>query len=240
VLREPSVDAIVGLHIWNDLPVGQVDIQPGPIFASADEFRIIVKGQMGHGALPHQAIDSVVIAAQVVTALQSLVSREIPPHEAAVLTIGTIRGGTAFNIIAPSVELSGTIRAFEPSVRRFLLERAEEVVAGVCAAQRASYEFLSAVGCPACVNNPAIAALVHQAARLVVGEENVLAIRPTTGSDDMAFFLNEVPGCFFRLGASNAELGLVQPHHTPRFDFDERALTIGAQILLETIALYLP
>jgi amidohydrolase len=238
-LRDPNVDAIVGFHLWNYLPVGKVGVRAGPTFASADEMRITIRGRMGHGALPHQAVDSIAVAAQVITALQTLVAREVDPVKPAVVTIGTIDGGTAFNIIAPEVHMLGTIRAFDLAVRNYLVDRVEGLVAGICAAMRAQYEFHSVMGCPPCVNDPQMAALVRQAAGAVIGVDNVVTIDPTTGSDDMAYFLAAVPGCYFNVGSGNLARGLGSPHHTPQFDFDEESLVIGAQVLLETVFAYL-
>ena len=239
VLRAPAVDAVVACHLWADLAVGKVGLRAGPAFASADEMHIVIKGRMGHGALPHQAVDSIVVAGQVITALQTLVSREIDPLKAAVVTVGTIGGGMAFNIIAPEVDMRGTIRAFDTDVRNRLVERAESLVAGICAAMRAEYTFSSVLGCPPCVNDPAMTDLVRRAAAEAIGAANVVATEPTTGSDDMAYFLDAVPGCYFKVGGGNAARGLNNPHHTSLFDFDEEALSVAAKVLLETVFTYL-
>lgn len=239
VLRDPDVAAVVAWHLWSDLPVGKVGLRAGPAFASADEMHIVIKGRMGHGALPHQAVDSIAVAGQVITALQTLVSREIDPLKAAVVTVGTIHGGTAFNIIAPEVDMRGTIRAFDIDVRNRLVERAEVLVAGISAAMRAEYSFSSVLGCPPCVNDQAMTDLVRRAAVEAVGAANVLTTEPTTGSDDMAYFLDAVPGCYFKVGGGNPDRGMHKPHHTPLFDFDEQALTVGAKVLLETVFAYL-
>ena len=238
-LRDPAVDAVVACHIWADLPVGKVGLRAGPAFASADEMHIVVKGRMGHGALPHQAVDSIAVAAQVIAALQTLVSREIDPLKPAVVTIGTIHGGTAFNIIAAEVDMRGTLRAFDMAVRNHLVERAEGLVAGLCAAMRAEYSFRSVLGCPPCVNDPAITDLVRRAAVAAIGAENVVDMEPTTGSDDMAYFLESVPGCYFKVGGRNTARGAGHPHHSPLFDFDEDALAVAARVLLQTVFAYL-
>lgn len=239
VLCGPDVDAIVACHLWNYLPLGQIGLRAGPAFASADELRIVIRGRMGHGALPERAVDSVVVAAQVITALQTLVSREVAPTKPAVLTIGTIQGGTTFNVIAEEVELRGTIRAFDLSLRSYLVERAESIVAGIAAAMRADYSFSSTLGCPPCVNDDRMTELVRGAVVAELGIESLAAIDPTTGSDDMAYFLESVPGCYFQVGSSNAGCGLAGDHHTSSFDFDERALGLAARVLLRTVFDYL-
>jgi amidohydrolase len=239
VMDNPRVDRVLGFHLWNSLPVGQIGVRPNAIFASADEFRITVKGRGGHGALPHLAVDPVTISAQVISALQTLVSRERPPMKGAVLTIGTIHGGTAFNIIADQVEMSGTLRTFDEELRRMLLGRISEVVAGVCAALRGSFEFEHWQGCPAVENDPAVADFVYNMASRVVGTDNLPSIEPATVGDDMALFLREAPGCYFLVGSSNPVAGLAAPHHNSTFDFDEDALAIAAEILLRGALEYL-
>ncbi len=232
VLGEPKADAIFALHLWNPLPVGQVGVRSGPIFASADEMGITIKGKGGHGAMPHQTVDPIVIAGQVITALQTIVSRETSPLEPAVVTIGTIQGGSAFNIIAETVKMTGTVRAFRADLRDNLLRRIEDIVRGITSGMRAEYEFWVRYGCPPVVNHPQMTEFVRQVAASVVGESNVVSHEPTMGGDDMAYFLQEVPGCYFLVGSSNAERGLDKPHHSPQFDFDdEAALPIATEVM---------
>jgi amidohydrolase len=175
--------------------------------------------------------DPVIASAQLIVALQTLVSRESPPLEPAVLTIGSIHGGTAPNIIPARVEMHGTLRAFEPAVRNRLLSRIHEVAAGVAAIFRLESNVRTTDACPATINNAAMAELVRGVGARLLGNQNVLDMTRTTGSEDMSLFLNEVPGCFFFVGSANAERGLVSPHHSPTFDFDERALEIGVRML---------
>ncbi|MBI2855932.1 MAG: amidohydrolase [Chloroflexi bacterium] len=239
VMENPRVDRALGFHLWNALPVGHVGVRPGVIFASADEFRLVIRGQGGHGALPHQAVDPVPMAAQVITALQTLVSRERPPGEVAVLTIGTIQGGTAYNVIADQVEMGGTLRTFNQDLRQVLLGRIPEVAGGVCAALRGTFEFDVVRGCPPVYNDPKVARFVRHVASQVVGEENLPDVVPSTVADDIALFLMEAPGCYFLVGSSNPGKGLDSPHHSPSFDFDEDALSIAAEILLRSALEYL-
>jgi len=173
----------------------------------------------------------VLAAAHLVVALQTLVSRDTPPMEPSVLTIGSIHGGTAPNIIPTRVELHGTLRAFEPAVRERLLGRVRELVHGVPALWHVQSEIEMTDCCPACVNNDQMAEFVRGVATRVVGAEHVSGDQRTTGADDMSLFLNAVPGAYFLVGSANAERGLDSPHHSPTFDFDERALDGGVSVL---------
>lgn len=231
VMDAPPVDAVVGLHLWNDLPVGTVALSPGPVFGSVDEIMISIEGRGGHGAIPHQAVDPIVAAAHVVTALQTIVSRETAPLDAAVVTIGTIHSGTAFNIIPDRVEMRGTVRAFTEEIRERTLRRVEEIVVGVAGAVRCGATVTNRFGCPPVVNDAAVTAVVRDVAVAVVADERVVDLKPTTGSDDVAYFLQRAPGCYFAVGSHNRDRGLDAAHHNPRFDFDEEALVIGAKVL---------
>ena len=231
VLENPHVDCVLGLHLWNYLPVGQVGVRDGTIFASADELTIVVHGQGGHGAMPHDAVDPVMVAAHLVTALQTIVSREAPPLQPAVLTIGMIQGGTAFNIIPERVELRGTVRAFDPALREHLLGRVAAQARDLAAAFRATVEVTTRLGCAAVINDPAMADLVRQAAAAELGAPAVVETPGTTGGDDMADFLARRPGCYFLVGSGNPDRGLVVSHHNPGFDFDEAALGVATRVL---------
>ena len=228
---DPKPDACFGLHLWNELEVGRVDVRPGPVYASADSFAITLSSSGGHAAMPHQAPDPVLAAAQLVVALQTLVSRDTPPIEPAVLTIGSIHGGTAANIIPSRVELQGTLRVFDADLRQRLLSRMGELLDGVTSTFRVKAELRMTDSCPACVNDAAMAELVDRVARRILGSQQVLSTMRTLGADDMSLFLNAAPGCYFFVGSANRERGLNSPHHSPTFDFDERALDIGVQML---------
>ena len=236
---EPKPDLALVLHLWNPLPLGRVAISPGPVMAAADLVRITVRGRGGHGAFPHQTVDPIVAAAQIVTALQTVVSRNVDPLATAVLTIGTIHGGTAFNIIADEVELTGTVRTFATAVREQVLPRLVAIAQGTAAALGATAEVAIKPISPAVVNDAAATSLVHAAAAAILGEANVLDAYQTMGSEDAALFLQAVPGCYFFLGSANAARGLDAPHHSPRFDFDEAALPLGVALLAEAVVRYL-
>ncbi len=239
VLENPKVDAALGLHLWNNLPVGKVAVTPGPILAAVDEFELKIIGKGGHGAMPETTIDPIVTAGQVITALQTLVSRNVSPLDAAVVTIGAIQGGTAFNVIANEVVMKGTVRTYSLKIRDEMPKRLEEIVEGVSSAMGASYKLDYRQVCLPTINDPRMTALAREAVVEVVGEENVLEGERTMGGEDFSFFLNQVPGCFIFVGSANDSKGLNYSHHSSRFNFDEEALSIGVEILMRGIERYL-
>jgi amidohydrolase len=235
----PRPDAAFGLHLWNLSPVGRAELTVGPMMAAAERWSLTVTGSGGHGALPHQTADPIVAAAQIVTALQTIVSRNVDPQLTAVVSVGTIRGGTAFNIIPGQVELSGTVRTFEADVRATVLNRLEALCQGIATGMGVEVDLQVNALTPAVVNDPAAAGLMRKVAEELLGQGNVSSGFRTMGSEDMAFFLQEVPGSFLFLGSANSARGLDYPHHNPRFDFDETALPLGVAILCETATRFL-
>ncbi len=236
VLENPTVDAIVGLHLWNNLPLGTVGVRSGPLMAAVELFRCKILGKGGHGAMPHQTVDAVVVSAQIVNALQAIVARNINPLDAAVVTVGELHAGSANNVIAGTAEMSGTVRYFNPALAETIAHRVEQVIAGVCQSQGATYELDYWHLYPPVLNDPAIAELVQSVAETVV--ETPAGIVPecqTMGGEDMAFFLQAVPGCYFFLGSANPERDLAYPHHHPRFDFDETALGMGVEMFVRCV-----
>ncbi|MEO1400323.1 MAG: M20 family metallopeptidase [Cyanobacteria bacterium J06635_1] len=236
VLQAPEVDAIIGLHLWNNLPLGTVGVRNGPMMAATEFFHCTLQGRGGHGAIPHQTVDAIVVGAQVVSAVQTIVARNINPLESAVVTIGEFNAGTAVNVIADSAHLSGTVRYFDPSYRDLIPQRLEQIIAGVCSSHGATYDLNYQHLYPPVINDPAIADLVRSVALSVV--ETPAGVVPecqTMGGEDMSFFLQEKPGCYFFLGAANSEKGLDFPHHHPRFDFDETALGMGVEIFVRCV-----
>jgi amidohydrolase len=222
-----GVERVLGLHLWTPLDTGRVAVTGGSLFGSADEFRIVVRGTGGHGGLPHLSIDAVVAAAHVVVALQTLVSREVAPDRPAVVSVGMIRGGRAHNVIADEVQLDGTVRAPDQDLRESLMRRVEEVSRAVAGGLRAQVDFAMVAGCPPVVNDPDSAETVRRAAVEAVGEANVEFARPLTVGDDMACFLERVPGCYFLVGAGDPAIAVRPPHHHAEFDIDEGALPVG-------------
>ena len=236
VLSQPDVDAIIGLHIWNNLPLGTVGVRSGPLMAATEYFRCTIQGRGGHGALPHQTVDSIVVGAQVVNALQTIVARNISPVESAVVTVGEFHAGTAVNVIANSAQLNGTVRYFNPEYKDLLPERMEAIIAGICQAHGASYQFNYQRLYPPVINDPTITELVRSVASSVI--ETPAGVVPecqTMGGEDMSFFLQEKPGCYFFLGSANPNLNLAYPHHHPRFDFDETVLATGVEMFVRCV-----
>ncbi len=236
-----DVDGIIGLHLISDYPLGRVGVRAGPIFASADRFMLTVKGKGGHAAMPEASIDPIVIAAYIVTALQTLISRETSPFSPAVITIGKIQAGTAFNIIPETAEMQGTLRAFSAKHRDKLMRRIGKLATGVATSMGGSCYLEITSGCPPCMNDPGMTEVVREAALGVVGEKEVDGSEAvmSTGSDDMACFLEAVPGCYFIVGVKNEEKGASYPHHHPRFNIDEDALPIGVEVLARAALDYL-
>ena len=239
VLEDPHVDAAFGMHIAQSDPVGTLSVRPGPYMAAADRFRVVIHGKGGHGAHPHDTIDPVLIGAQIVTALQSLVAREIDPIESGVVTVAAFLAGEAFNVIPETAELRGTVRTFTPANRDLLQERVGALVTGIAAAMRAEATVEYARGYPATVNDPELTELVRRACEATVGSDKVLTGAPMMGAEDFSYFLEAVPGSFFFVGSKNPERGLVWGHHHPRFDLDEAALAVGIEAMVRVALDYL-
>jgi amidohydrolase len=236
VLNNPDVDAIIGLHLWNNLPLGTVGVRPGALMAAVELFRCTIFGKGGHGAIPHQTVDSLVVAAQIVSALQTIVSRNINPLDSAVVTVGELHAGTAVNVIADTAKMGGTVRYFNPDLAGFFKERIEKIIAGICQSHGANYDLDYIHLYPPVINDADIAALVRSVAQEVIEIPiGVFSECQTMGGEDMSFFLQEVPGCYFFLGSANAEKKLDYPHHHPRFDFDETALPMGVEMFVRCV-----
>ena len=233
ILEEPRVERCLGLHISADVPVGAINVAPGPFFASPTSLRIVIAGRGGHAASPHQSVDAVVVAAHVITALQTVVSRSLPPLESGVLTIGKLEAGFRGNVIAESAELRGTLRTYRESVRDRLVARVEEVCAGVCAAFGATATVEHRTSCPPLVNDEGVTAFVRAEAERFFGAAPRAA--PGMGAEDMAYFLRERPGCYFWLGARHEGEGGPGRHHDPGFVIDERAIPLGLEFGMRLI-----
>lgn len=239
LLENPRVDAAFALHLWTDLPVGKIGVRAGPTFAGADEFRITIHGKGGHGAAPHQTRDPIVIAANFITVIQNIVSRKIAPLHPAVVTIASIEGGTAFNIIPPQIVMRGTYRTFDLGDRVRIRREIERTLRCVGAAYRTKCTIEHIPRYPPTINHRGMSAIVASCAEAVVGRRNIVTDEQTMGAEDMSFVLRRVPGCYFILGAANERKGFVHPHHSPKFDFDEAALPIGIEMHLRIAERYL-
>jgi amidohydrolase len=239
VLEDPKVDAAFGLHVDQGSPVGTISLRPGPALAAADRFTAVIKGRGGHGAHPHETIDPIAVGAQIVTALQTIVGREVDPTEPAVVTVGALIAGEAANVIPDTAELRGTLRSFNPDVRKQLATRVEEIVKGIAGALRAEVDYKYLPGYPATVNDPEMTELVWEVAAEVVGADNVVEPPLQMGAEDFSYFLQRVPGAFFFVGSRNAERGLTWGHHHPRFDIDEDVMVHGMETMVRTVLSYM-
>jgi amidohydrolase len=223
-----DISSIFALHLWPGLPFGKVATKAGPIMAAADAFEMEITGSGGHGAMPHLAADAVVIAAQVVTTLQTVVSREVDPVEPAVLTVGEIGAGTAFNIIPEKARLGGTVRTLNPDLRKSMPRRIEAIARGVAKSMRGDANLDYTFSYPVTVNDESAAGRALSVAADLFGGQSVLELpNPSMGGEDFAFFLEKVPGAFIWLGVGEDISGL----HTPQFAFDEEVLPRGSALL---------
>jgi amidohydrolase len=230
-----GVDTVIGVHLMSDLATGTISLGGGPIMASTDQFRITIVGSGGHGGYPHRSVDSLVIATSLVGELQTLVSRRVDPFEPAALTVGTIQGGSAFNVIAGTTELTGTVRTFSEDVRSLFERELRTVALGHAAAHGASATVSYERGHPTLINDAAVVRFLMPAAEAVVGSSSVTATRPVMAGEDFAFYSQAVPSAFAFVGTQNAAVGADFPHHHPRFDIDERSLGIALRFYLEAL-----
>ena len=238
IMKNPPIEAAFGLHLHNGSPTGKVAVTAGPMMAAADEFKLVIRGRGGHGAYPHETVDAIVVASHVVVALQTLVSRNADPTKTAVVSVGTLHAGDAFNVIAETARVGGTLRTFDAGLRETLIRRLREVADGICATFGAHCDFEFQDHYPATVNDPRMADFLAKIAGEIVGHENVLRDVISMGGEDMGYFFREVPGAFLFLGSRNEERGITHPHHSPHFDFDEDAMQIGVEIFLRIMERY--
>lgn len=228
-----GVDAIFGLHFWQSLPTGKVGMVKGPMMAQTGDFDITVHGKGGHGSMPQQTVDPILVASQLVLSIQSVVSRSLDPLKPAVVSFGTIQGGTIYNIIPEQASLSGTIRTFDPDVHDTVERRMREIVENTCSAYGATAEIEFKRGYPAVVNHPEMVDFATEVTKKILGEGRIMDIDPVMGGEDFAYFLQKVPGAFMFFGMGD---GMAYPHHHPRFDMDEKALP-DATLLMTSLAL---
>ena len=232
VLDAPKVDMTLSLHLWNEKPLGWVGVAKGPVMAGGEEFQVKIIGRGGHGAIPNQTIDPIVAAANIVNAVQSIVSRNVAPLETAVVSITMIHGGSAFNVIPQEVTLEGTIRTFDKRVRQTVLERFEQIVKGVGESMGCQVQINLKQIAPAVINNESIAQKVQQTAQNVLSDSTLDTSGFTTmAAEDMAFMQEKVPGCYFFIGSNDSSRHLDYGHHHPKFDFDEEALIRGVALM---------
>ena len=230
-----GVDVIYGAHVHSPAPYGTVGTVTGPAMAAGDTFDITIHGKGGHGAMPHTAVDPIVVASHLILAFQQIVSRQTDPLKSVVVTVGSLHAGNAFNVIPETVELLGTVRTFDPEVQEHTIAAMERMVEQVCSALGAQGTLNYRRGYPAVNNHPAETARITRIAQELLGAENVLAQQPTMGGEDFAYYLQKVPGTFFFTGGGNPDLNATYPHHHPRFDVDERSMTVTGKIFISAV-----
>jgi amidohydrolase len=225
-----GVDAILGIHIWSQLPTGKVSLEPGPRFAAGDRFKITVKGKGSHGAVPHLGVDAIVVASAIVMNLQTIVSREIDPLEPVVVSIGTINGGFNFNVICNEVVLEGTTRSFNQDIQNRFPDRIRRIVDDVASSFNAKAEVDYTIGSLSCINHPALSQIAKAGITKLYGEDVVINFEKIMGGEDFAYLIQTVPGIIVFLGGGNKAKNTTYPHHHEKFNIDEDALPIGTSL----------
>lgn len=227
-----GVDEVIGLHLWASMPTGRMGLISGPAMAAPDTFQCTITGQGGHAAIPHDTIDPIAIGAQVVTALQQVVSRMVDPLDPCVVSITQFIAGTAFNVIPNSAYLSGTVRTFNAELRTQIPQRMERLVRGITEGFGATYEFTYELGYRPVVNDPALTARLTEVAARTFGDDAIEPMRPSMGGEDFSAYQQRAPGVFAFIGAGNVSEGIVFAHHHPRFSIDERSLEMGLRYMV--------
>jgi amidohydrolase len=238
-LENPRPSAIFGLHVMPNIEAGQIGYNSGPAMASSDRFSITIRGKKVHGAYPHDGVDTVVVAAECVTALQTIRSRRINTQEPLVITLGSIHGGNRFNIIADEVKLEGTMRTLNEEVRTRSIEMMKQTLAGVTSAYGSSYELEFGANNPVTYNDPALVEATLPMMRKILGEKNVISPKPQMGAEDFSRYQKVIPGFFYFLGVGNREKGVTAMIHTPDFDIDEESLIVGVKLMSNVLLDYL-
>jgi amidohydrolase len=239
ILENPAVDAALALHVGTGFRAGQIGVGGGPAHAAADTVKIVVKGVGGHAAYPHTTVDATFVAAHILVALQTIVSREVDPFEAAVVTFGALHAGTANNIIPDTAVMEGTVRTYSAAVRDSIEQRIQEIASGVASAMRAEARVIYLRGYPSLSNDPGLSEMVRDVAGEILGSENVMEREPSMAGEDLAFLGEHVPTCMFSLGVANPARGFIYPPHHPRFDADEDALAVGVRVMAAAALRYL-
>jgi amidohydrolase len=230
-----GVDYALGAHLWAAGPSGAIGLGTGPQTAAPDRFDIRIRGQGGHAAMPHQTVDPVVIAAQVILAFQSIVSRTLDPLESAVLSVTQLDAGQAYNVIPDEVRLQGTVRTFTPAVRQHVPDQMRRLLDGVAGAYGGAASFEYVPGYPSVINDGPLTEQIRAVAAQAFGKDRVLSLPPSMAGEDFAYFAEQVPACFFSVGSGNPQRGVTFPHHHPRFDIDENALSSGTALFVNAV-----
>lgn len=237
VLKNPKVDMVFGLHVDTTLPVRKIGFYDGAMMAEADDFDIEIIGKSGHAARPHETVDPIMVAANVVTALQNISSRQVDPLNPVVVTIGAIHGGTTFNVIPESVAIKGTARTLEKKLTRDIPGMIEKIIAGVCKTYGARYRFDYRKGYPITVNDKRVNDIYRLAAKELYGKRSIVELTaPAMGGEDFSYFTQAVPAAMMRLGVMNRKIGADKPWHSSEFKIDEKAIPIGAALLAMAVS----
>ena len=231
LLESPKVDMSLALHLWNEKPLGWLGVTNGPVMAGGDIFNIRIIGRGGHGAIPDMTVDPVIAAANIVNALQTIVARNVSPLDTAVVSVTSIHGGTAFNVIPPEVNLEGTLRTFDTGVRQRVIERFEQITRNIGEAMGCQVEISIKRITPPLVNNEPITSSVQETAQRLLSESRLDTGYQTMTAEDMAFMQERVPGCFFFVGSNDKARNLDYGQHHPKFDFNEEALIRGSALM---------
>lgn len=227
-----GVDAIIGAHLWQPLAVGTIGLTEGRLMAAPDEFTITVQGRGGHGSMPHQTVDPILTGAQIVLALNTVVSRNVDPREPVVLSLGVFQAGDVFNVIPDTAVIKGTVRSFDQELRLSIFNRIQQIAKGICDATGATFTFDKYLGYPPVINHPEVAKVLAAAGREALGEQAVVEVAPFMGGEDFSYYLEKVPGAFMFVGVANPDKGIVYPQHHPKYDIDENALAYGMETMV--------
>ena len=251
-MENPRPDAVFGLHTavsvspaaatddeTHYLSAGQVAYTIGADNANSDRFRVVIKGKMAHGSAPHRGVDAIVVAAEAITALQTIRSRETNTRQPLVITVGTIQGGQRENIIAERVEFAGTVRTYDTAFRDKVISKMDRILKGICAAHDATCEFEYRKGYPSIINNAELVKATLPAFRRQLGDQNVIEVIPGMGGEDFSYFAQVAPGFYFRLGVANEAKGIIGGGHTPIFDADEECLKTGVATMAAAVCDFL-
>lgn len=238
VLQNPQPDIVLGFHLWNLLPLGKVSVSSGPVMAASDQFLIKVIGKGGHGGIPDQVRDPIVAVAHIITALQSIVARNLSPLDSGVVSVTAVNTPESYNVIPQSAEFRGTIRTFKPDVRELIWSRINDITVGASEMLGCSPDIDLQSIAPVVMNNLEVADQVFKCAREVFGEQNLTSEVVTLVAEDFAFYLQSIPGCYYFVGSANAERDLAYGHHHPRFNFDEAALVPSAALMASIVSSY--
>jgi amidohydrolase len=238
VLENPRPDYSVGLHLWNSLPVGTVGMGAGPVMAGASTFSVRIVGRGGHAASPHQSIDPVICAAQIILGFQAIISRNVDPFESGVISVSVVRAGETHNVTPQSAELVGTMRYFREDVRALMVRRMTEVAEFTARAMGCTAEVIVTPMTVPVVNHPEVTAVLHRAFLPIVGEAGIDGSVRTMGAEDVGLLMLDIPGTYFFVGAQDKAADAYYPHHHPRFTIDEASLPLGAALLATAVAAY--